>query len=102
MMESPTFNEASLRRPTEARTRVPREVFDRQKALEECPVHMRAVFQDLFDRIDKLEMSIHFYEFAHGKRKEGPRAALTKCFTEEEVDAARAVASKWNQYKYLK
>ena len=102
MMESPTFNEASLRKPTEARTRIAREVFDRQKALEECPEHMRAVFTDLFDRIDKLEMSIHFYEFAHGKRKEPPRTALTKRFTEAEVDAARAIAEKWNQFKYLK
>jgi hypothetical protein len=102
MMESPTFNEASLRKPTEARTRIAREVFDRQKALTECPDHMRAVFEDLFDRIDKLEMSIHFYEFAHGKRKEPPRAALTKRFTEAEVDAARAIAEKWNQFKYLK
>lgn len=102
MMESPTFNEASLRKPTEARTRIAREVFDRQKALAECPEHMRAVFEDLFDRIDKLEMSIHFYEFAHGKRKEPPRTALTKRFTEAEVDAARTVSEKWNQFKYLK
>lgn len=102
MMESPTFNEASLRKPTEARTRITREVFDRQKALEECPEHMRAVFTDLFDRIDKLEMSIHFYEFAHGKRKDPPRTALTKRFSEAEVDAARAIAEKWNQFKYLK
>ena len=102
MMESPTFNEASLRKPTEARTRIAREVFDRQKALDECPAHMRAVFEDLFDRIDKLEMSIHFYEFAHGKRKEPPRAALTKRFTEAEVDAARAMSEKWTQFKYLK
>ena len=102
MMESPTFNEASLRRPTEARTKIAREVFDRQKALEECPVHMRAVFTDLFDRIDKLEMSIHFYEFAHGKRKEGPRAALLKRFDESEIADAEQIASKWNQFKYLK
>ena len=102
MMESPTFNEASLRRPTEARTKIAREVFDRQKALEECPEHMRAVFQDLFDRIDKLEMSIHFYEFAHGKRKEGPRAALLKRFDESEIADAEQIASKWNQFKYLK
>ena len=102
MMESPTFNEASLRKPTEARTRIAREVFDRQKALNECPEHMRAVFTDLFDRIDKLEMSIHFYEFAHGKRKEPPRTALTKRFSEAEVDAARAISEKWNQFKYLK
>ena len=48
MMESPTFNEASLRRPTEARTRIAREVFDRKKALEECPTYMRPTFVDLF------------------------------------------------------
>ena len=102
MMESPTFNEASLRKPTEARTRIAREVFDRKKALDECPAHMRAVFEDLFDRIDKLEMAIHFYEFAHGKRKEPPRETLIKRFTEAEVNAARAIAEKWNQFKYLK
>lgn len=102
MMESPTFNEASLRRPTEARTRIAREVFDRQRALDECPEYMRPVFEDLFDRIDKLEMSIHFYEFAHGKRKEPPRTSLTKRFSEEDVNAARAIAEKWNQFKYLK
>ena len=102
MMESPTFNEASLRKPTEARTRIAREVFDRQKALTDCPEHMRPIFEELFTRIDKLEMAIHFYEFAHGKRKEEPRVALTKRFSEAEVDAARAMAAKWNQYKYLK
>lgn len=102
MMESPTFNEASLRRPTEARTKIAREVFDRQKALDECPTHMRPVFEDLFARIDKLELSIHFYEYAHSKRKEPPRDSLLKRFSEEEVEEARAIAAKWNQYRYLK
>lgn len=102
MMESPTFNEASLRRPTEARTRIVRETFDRKKCLEECPAHLRPTFQELFDRIDRLEMAIHFYEFAHSKRKEPPRAALLKRFNEEEVREAEQIASKWNQYKYLK
>ena len=102
MMESPTFNEASLHRPTEARTKIAREVFDRSEALAQCPPHMVPIFQDLFDRIDKLEMSIHFYEFAHGKRKEGPRAALLKRFNQSEIAAAEQIASKWNQFKYLK
>ena len=44
MMESPTFNEASLRRPTEARTRIAREVFDRSEALAQCPPHMIPIF----------------------------------------------------------
>ena len=102
MMESPTFNEASLRRPTEARTKVAREVFDRNEALAQCPSHMKPVFEELFARIDKLELSIHWYEFDHGKRKEEPRSALQKRFTPEEVNAARKTAATWNQYKYLK
>ena len=56
LMESHTFNEASLRRPTEARTRVAREVFDRKRTLRECPEHLVPVFQDLFDRIDYIEL----------------------------------------------
>lgn len=102
MMESPTFNEASLRRPTEARTKIAREVFDRNEALAQCPSHIKPIFEELFARIDKLELSIHWYEFDHGKRKEEPRAALQKRFTPEQVSAARKLASTWNQYKYLK
>lgn len=102
MMESPTFNEASLRRPTEARTKIAREVFSREEALAQCPPHMRPIFEDLFARIDKLELSIHFYEFDHGKRKEEPRRALQSKFSQEEIDAARTIAASWNQYKYLK
>lgn len=102
MMESPTFNEASLRKPTEARTKIAREVFSREDALAQCPSHMKPIFEELFTRIDRLEMQIHFYEFAHGKRKEEPRASLLRKFTDEEIDAARIVASSWNQFKYLK
>lgn len=102
MMESPTFNEASLHRPTEARTKITREVFDRQKALEECPVHMRPVFENLFARIDKLELAIHFYEYAHGRRKEPPRESLQKRFSEAEINEIHDSIAKWNQYKYLK
>ena len=102
MMESPTFNEASLRRPSEARTKIARETFDRKEALAQCPPHMRPIFEELFARIDRLEMSIHFYEFAHGKRKEPPRETLTSRFSPEEIETARQIASKWNQYKYLK
>jgi hypothetical protein len=76
MMESPTFNEASLRRPTEARTRIAREVFDRKKTLSECPAHLVPVFEDLFKRIDYIELQLNFYEFSHGRRKDPPREAL--------------------------
>ena len=101
-MESPTFSEASLRRPTEARTRIAREVFDRKKTLNECPTHLIPVFEDLFKRIDTIELMLNYYEFSHGRRKEPPRAALLKRFTQEELTNAETIASKWNQFKYLK
>ena len=102
LMESPTFSEASLRRPTEARTRVAREVFDRKKTLSECPSHLVPVFEDLFKRIDTIELMLNYYEFSHGRRKEPPRAQLIKRFTPEELQSAEQIASKWNQFKYLK
>ena len=102
LMESPTFSEASLRRPTEARTRIAREVFDRKKTLNECPTHLIPVFEDLFKRIDTIELMLNYYEFSHGRRKEPPRAALLKRFTQEELANAETAASKWNQFKYLK
>ena len=102
LMESPTFSEASLRRPTEARTRIAREVFDRHKTLSECPPHLVPVFEDLFKRIDTIELQLNYYEFSHGRRKEPPRAQLVKRFTQEELTNAEATASKWNQFKYLK
>lgn len=102
LMESPTFNEASLRRPTEARVRTTREVFDRQKTLQECPHYLIPVFKDLFKRIDMIELMLNFYEFAHGRRKEPPREQLQKRFTEEEIQKAESITAKWNQFKYLK
>ena len=102
LMESPTFSEASLRRPTEARTRIAREVFDRKKTLSECPAHLVPVFEDLFKRIDTIELQLNFYEFSHGRRKEPPRDQLQKRFTESEILAAQQTAAKWSQFKYLK
>ena len=102
MMESPTFNEASLRRPTEARPRVAREVFDRRKTLNECPSYLIPVFEDLFKRIDYIELQLHYYEFQHGRRKEPPREALVKRFSEAECEAAQQTITRWNQFKYLK
>lgn len=102
LIEQPTFNEATIHRPTEARPRIVRENFDRKKALKECPPHMVSVFQELFKRIDALELAINFYEFAHGKRKEPPRDSLVEAFSPEEVQAIESKTKKWNQFKYLK
>ena len=102
MLESPTFNEATIRQPSEARIKATRETFSRQNALAECPPHLVPVFEDLFKRIDMLDLGINIYDFAHDRRKEPPRASLINRFTQEEYDKISQMAAKWNQFKYLK
>ena len=102
MLETPTFNEATIRHPSEARIKTTREAFDRQKAFAECPPHLIPVFEDLFKRIDTIDLGINLYEFEHGRRKEPPRASLVNRFSQEEYDKIAQMASKWNQFKYLK
>jgi hypothetical protein len=57
---------------------------------------MKPVYEDLFRRIDLLELTIQFYELAHGRRKEPPRAQLQQKFDLFEIAAAQETASKWN------
>ena len=102
IMESPAFNEATIRQSTEARTKISRETFSREKALKECPPHMIPLFEDLFLRIDTLELGIHFYEYAHGRRKEPPRDSLLSKFAADRIEQIKEQVSHWNQYKYLK
>ena len=102
LIESPTFNEASLRKTSSMTSRKKHETFDRTAALQCCPPHMRETFEDLFKRIDLLELQVQWYEFDHQKRTEEPRRALQSRFNESDLWSARETASKWNQYKYLK
>lgn len=101
LMESPTFNEASLR-PPEFRPKVVREVFDRKKALQECPLHLHQIFVDLFKEIDTIDLCINLYELSHNKRKSPPRDSLIKKFTQEEISSYTEQTKKWTQQKYLK
>ena len=103
LMESPTFNEASLL-PLEAVApiKVKREVFSRKEALEKCPEFLVDTFKDLFRRIDELDLMINYYELAHNRRKNPPREELLNKFSAEEQTTLEERASHWNQYKYLK
>ena len=103
LMESPTFNEASLF-PIEnaAPAKIKREVFSRKEALDKCPQHLKQTFLDLFRRIDELELTINYYELAHSRRKNPSRESLLNKFTAEEQTALIDKAKHWNQYKYLK
>ena len=55
LLETPTFNESIIVRPSEARPKITREVFSRKEALTKAPPHIKEVFIDLFKEIDKKE-----------------------------------------------
>ena len=100
-MESPTFNEASLRQ-LEFKPKIVRETFNRAETLAQCPSHLRPIFEDLFRQIDTIELGINLYELAHNKRKEPPRPSLVQKFSQEEYDSISQQTKSWTQQKYLK
>jgi len=89
----------SLREP---QVRIPRVVFDRKAALESAPDHLKQVYEDLFNQIDTIELTLNYYELFCGKRKLPPRDKLLARFTEEEQIAINEKALRLSQYKYLK
>lgn len=102
LLEQPTFNEAQTFNTTGAPTKITREVFSRSKALKEAPPQLVPIFKDLFYQIDKLDLTLNYYDLAHDKRKNPPREELLKQFTPEEQLQLQEEASSLNQYKYLK
>jgi len=84
LLEQPGFLEANLRKPNEPQTRIPRTVFNRAKVLAAAPEHLKAVYEDLFRRIDTIELTLNYYELFTGKRKLPPRENLLNKFTEQE------------------
>ena len=102
LLEQPTFNEAQTFSTIGAPTKITREVFSRSKALKEAPPQLIPIFKDLFYQIDKLDLTLNYYDLAHGKRKNPPREELLQQFTPEEQLQLQEEASSLNQYKYLK
>jgi hypothetical protein len=63
-------------RPSEAKYKVVKEVFSREKALAECPSELVDDFKNLFREIDELDLTLNYYDLEHGKRKKPPREEL--------------------------
>ena len=102
LIETPGFTETSVRSLREPQLRIPRTVFDRAKALERAPRHLRETYEQLFRDIDRVELTLNFYELFCGKRKLPPRESLIARFTEEEQQEINERALKMSQYRYLK
>ena len=102
LIESPNFSEAMLRGPSNPPTKIPREVFSRSDARKNAPPHILAALEALWTEIDETELTINFYDLAHGKRKTPPRDSLLKRLPQANIEAARDAASTLQPYAYLK
>lgn len=102
LIESPTFNENSLRRPTEPPTKVQRVVFSRASTRKNCPSHLLGDFEALWRQIDETELLIQTYELQQGRRKTPIRDDLLHRFTSADIEALAHKASTLSSYHYLK
>ena len=101
LLETPTFAESELKRPEDPIYKFPKEIFSRSDVLAQCPAYLENVLNDLFHRIDTLELQINYYDLAHDKRKNPPREELLQRFSDEERIQLRDRAQQWTQRKYL-
>ena len=101
LIESPTFNEASLTNNPIHYTST-KENFSRSKARKEAPHIVLLELEELWRLIDRLELLLNYYDLKSGKRKNPPREQLLNRFNEDEQHKLREAADKLNQYQYLK
>ena len=102
LIESPTFNESSLKPLDAPKPLIRKEVFSREDARKNAPEHLKADFEALWTQIDELEFTLNTYEYAHGRRKDPPRIALANRLSEERQTALKESAPQLSPYHYLK
>jgi hypothetical protein len=102
LAESPSFSENDLRPLSAPVPRKVRETFSREEARRHASPVILENLEALWSQIDTTELTLNFYELAHGKRKNPPREELTNRLSTIEIDAARARSAKLNQRTYLK
>ena len=103
LLENPSFNDASLQQLNEVPpTKVSRKVFSRQEARQNAPSYLLEIFEELWTKIDELDLTLNYYDLKIGKRINQPREELLKRFSAEEQKRLKEKANHLNQYQYLK
>ena len=102
LIEQPTFNEATLRPTSSFSYKVPKETFSRSQARKTAPPHLLEELERLWERIDRLDLLLNYYDLSHGRRQDPPRDLLLKRFSEEEQQSLQEKANSISQFKYLK
>lgn len=63
---------------------MPKETFSRSQARKTAPPHLLEELERLWERIDRLDLLLNYYDLSHGRRQDPPRDLLLKRFSEEE------------------
>lgn len=102
LTENPTFDEAQFHSLADTTYKTPKPNFSREECLRKAPPEFIPMLRDLFGRIDRVELSIGFYDRAHGKRKTDLPERLTRKFSPEELFDLEERALSWTNGQYLK
>ena len=107
LRESPLFNEGSLRPLTAIPYKIPtkEKKFSRENALSSAPAYLKGIYEELFRRIDRIDLLVSYYELNYGKKGKEvkpPREELTQKFTEEEAEKIAEEAINLTPHQYLK
>lgn len=102
LIENPTFDEAQFHSLADTTYKTPKPNFSREECLRKAPPEFIPMLRDLFRRIDRVELSIGFYDRAHGKRKTDLPERLTRKFSPEELLDLEERALNWTNGQYLK
>lgn len=102
LIENPTFDEAQFHSLVDTTYKTPKPNFSREECLRKAPPEFIPMLRDLFRRIDRVELSIGFYDRAHGKRKTDLPERLTRKFSPEELFDLEERALSWTNGQYLK
>lgn len=102
LLESPTFSEQIFRKPSDPIIRIPKLKLDRAQIRANAPASLLSEFEDLWRRIDTLELLCAYYDLSHGRRKAEIRNSLRSRFTESELASIREDSSHLNVYAYLR
>lgn len=102
LTENPTFDEAQFHSLADTTYKTPKPNFSREECLRKAPPEFIPMLRDLFRHIDRVELSIGFYDRAHGKRKTDLPERLTRKFSPEELFDLEERALSWTNGQYLK
>lgn len=102
LIESPTFDENTIMRPGEVRTKIIRTVFSRDEARRNIDISLLPQLEALFRQIDETDLIINFYDLAHNKRTKPVRDELLERFSEEELSHFQQIGETISQRYYLK